>query len=141
MNFTLKDGIARSNGNVVNLGDVFLFGQGEVNLLKNTISYSSNVNSTNPSLASLIPPFRVVGALGSPFFIPSTAGSVASVFDSAEGVFDTALGAVTSTARFILSSSGEKFEGRALCKEAIEVESRRMSTRVGRLFSSDSSAN
>ena len=140
INFIIKDGVARSNGNIVNLGGVFLFGHGELNFIKNTIAYSCNVNSTNPSLASLIPPFRAVGTLSNPLFIPSTSGTVASVFDSAEGVFDSAVGVVTSTARFILSAPGEKFEGTALCKKALEVESSRMSSRVGSFLSSEESA-
>ena len=137
LDYAISEGRITPKGNVINLGDVFIFARGEADIPADKVSMSFNVNSTNPSLASLIPPFRAVGSLSSPFFIPSTSGSVASVFDTAEGIFDSAVGMVGDTARFILSRPGEVLVGKAQCQRALEEERKRFSSRVGRAISSE----
>lgn len=135
LDYEIAKGRITPKGNVVNLGDVFIFSSGEADIPSDRVSLSFNVNSSNPSLASLIPPFRAVGSLRSPLFVPSASGSVASVFDTAEGIFDSAVGVVSNTARFILSRPGEVLAGKAQCYRALEIESKRLSSRVGRVFS------
>ena len=116
---------------MIKFGDVFIFAKGQLDFPKDKISYNFNVNSTNPTLASLVPPFRAYGSLGHPHFVPSASGAVASVMDSAEGVVDSALGVVAGTASLILGPSSEKLAGREICKHALSVERSRISSRVG----------
>jgi uncharacterized protein involved in outer membrane biogenesis len=132
--YDVKNGLARTTKQVFKLGEVFIFGKGTLDLKKNTLRYNFNVNSTNPSFASLIPPFRAFGSLSSPHFVPSASGSVASVFDSTEGVIDSAMGSVVSTANFILARPGERVVGKELCIKALAAEGNRMSSRVGSLL-------
>jgi uncharacterized protein involved in outer membrane biogenesis len=132
--YELDKGIARAVKQVIKLGDVFIFGKGDLDLRKSTMRYNFNVNSNNPSLASLIPPFRAYGSLSNPHFVPSASGTVASVFDTAEGVFDSAQGVLAETENLILSHPGEKIVGRELCNRAFAAERNRISSRVGRVF-------
>jgi uncharacterized protein involved in outer membrane biogenesis len=132
--YDVKNGLARATKQVFKLGEVFIFGKGTLDLKKSTLRYNFNVNSTNPSFASLIPPFRAFGSLSSPHFVPSASGTVASVFDSAEGVLDSAVGSVASTANFILARPGERVVGKELCIKALAAEGNRMSSRVGSLL-------
>ena len=132
--YDIKDGIAKAKDQVIKLGEVFIFAEGDLNLPENKIRYNMHVNSKKPALASLIPPFRAFGSIDSPFFTPSVSGSVASVADTVEGVTQTATGVLSSAKRFLMGEDLENHKGLAACKQAIKIEKSLLSSQIGDLL-------
>jgi uncharacterized protein involved in outer membrane biogenesis len=133
-NYKVENGIASSDIQVVKLKRVFIFAKGELDFPNNSLEYNFHVQSTSPSLASLIPPFRSFGKLNSPYFVPSVSGTVASVADSGEAVVGTVTGIAKGATSFVLGNTEEKLSGVAVCKKAYEVEQKLLSSRVGNLL-------
>ncbi len=131
--FNVKDGVARSREHVLKLGEVFFFAEGKLDFPEKKVKYNFHVNSQNPSLTSLIPPFRMVGAMSSPTFTPSVSGTVASAADTTEGIARAAFGALGRTANFILGAETEELKGRKQCQKAYEVEQDLISSRIGNI--------
>jgi len=136
-NFTIENGIVKSEEQVLKLEDVFIFAEGVANLPKDSIKYNLHVNSKKPALVSLIPPFRAYGSIGDPSFAPSTSGAVASVFDTAEGLTESATGILGSVAG-LFSELEEERTGIQLCHDAYELEQSRLSSKVGALLKGES---
>ena len=140
-NFKMKDGVARSKEQVFKLGDVFIFAKGELNLPEDSIGYNFHVNSSNPALASLIPPFRAFGSLSSPTFVPSVTGSLASIADTGEGAINSVTGLVTGTASLVLGDEKKELSGLEICQAAYDAEQKMLSSMVGQLLDGDDSDN
>ncbi len=130
-NYDLRNGVAKSNGQVIKLGDVFIFGKGQLDFPNNTIDYNFNVNSRTPALASLIPPFRAFGSLDNPNFVPSVTGAIASAADAAEGIAESAVRLITGTADVLTGKRNKEVSGLEVCERAFRNEQGRISTRVG----------
>lgn len=133
-NFEIKDGKFVSKEQALQVGSVFIFPDGEIDLINNNINYNFHVNSESPSLASLIPPFKALGKLNNISFYPSISGSVASVSDTAEGIVGFATNIVRSVKEVVTFSSEKKLLGVDLCKEKYELDKKMLSSRIGKLI-------
>jgi uncharacterized protein involved in outer membrane biogenesis len=133
-NYEVKDGVAASKEQVIKLDEVFIFPEGKINFSKNELTYNFNAHSTNPALASLIPPFRAFGKLNNLHFVPSISGSVASVADSGEEVVEAVFDIVQEAGELVVGDKERKLTGLAVCKAAYAAEQNRVSSRVGNLL-------
>ena len=137
--YSLADGVATSKEQVVKIGSLNLFVEGKMDFAKNSMDMSVNSSSENPSIASLIPPFRLAGSITSPGFYPTLSGTVATVLDSTEGVARGAVGAVGGVVSAVSGSETAQLTGVALCEETFKREQALLSSRAGALFDGDSS--
>jgi uncharacterized protein involved in outer membrane biogenesis len=141
LNFRVINGVAKAGRQVFNLKDVFIFGEGQLDFSKDKIKYNFNVRSSNPTLASLIPPFRAFGSIGDPSFVPSVSGAVASVGDTAEMAVSSVFNIASGAFKMLLSKRKEKLSGLDVCSEAYELEQKLLSSWVGKQLDSESSSN
>jgi len=132
--YEIKDGIAKSEDQVIKLGEVFIFAEGELNFSANELKYNFNVHSNNPAVASLIPPFRAYGTLNNPHFAPSISGSVASIADTAQVITGSTTGIISKTAEVLSGDKTEQLSGLAVCRKAFEDEQDLLSSQVGKML-------
>lgn len=132
LNLELKNGITKAREQVIKVGDAFIFADGSLNLPRNSIEYHFHVSSKIPSIVSLVPPFQAVGSLASPTFLPSISGTVASAFDTAEGVTRSALGVLGGAVDLMTGKHLETLSGVNLCQEAYRADQNLISAKFGR---------
>ena len=130
-NYELKDGVAYSKEQVLKLGEAFIFAKGQLDIARDEIKYDFHVNSANPSLVSLVPPFKATGAIGSPVFMPSASATIASIVDTTEGVANSAIGVLGQGARLLTGNHLETLTGLDICYAAYKQEQSLITSQIG----------
>ncbi|MEO3431460.1 AsmA family protein [Pelagibius sp. CAU 1746] len=123
--FDVEQGQARSRALVLDSGAFAVAGRGGIDLDAEQVNLAFDTETSEPSLASLAVPFKVVGPLTGPSVVPdpigAVTGAVGTVGDVAEAGGNIVGGAVNSVGGLIGTGPvvGQMGDNRTLCGEAL----------------------
>jgi len=120
----VNKGVLKNTGTVIFTEVVTAFADGDIDLNELEADLDINLKTTNPSLASLVPPFTISGPFKDLSILPNITDTAVGIAKSGVGIVDSVAGtmkdSVESTANMIMDKKSEEVKGLALCKKALE---------------------
>ncbi len=123
--FDITQGQAESRALVLDTGAFAIAGRGGIDLAAERVNLAFDTETSEPSLASLAVPFKVVGPLRDPDIVPDPIGAVAGVAGTVGNVARTGgnlAGSAVNRVGGLLGSGpvvGRIGEGQTLCGQAL----------------------
>jgi hypothetical protein len=135
--FAISKSVATFKDYVLKIGKVSVFAKGWLDFPESKISANFYTRSAVPALASLVPPFKMLGNLYDPTVLPNPLGVIVDVADSVQGLTQSVggtIGGATSMAQNIVTgkdSAKVKLAGIALCEKELEVDKFMLTSQLG----------